>query len=232
MTKIDFVTLFPGMFASVVAEGLLARARGKGLLETGFVNPRDFSPDKRRKVDERPYGGGAGMVMTPEPLYAAIKSAAKRGSRVVYLSPQGRPFNEKVARRLAKVRQLVLVCGHYEGIDERVMGLFNEEISIGDYVLSGGELAAMVVADAVTRWLPGMLKKEGAVEAESFSLTAGQRPLLEYPQYTRPKLWRSKKVPEVLLSGNHGKVAEWRLRAATLSTKRKRPDLLKTVRSH
>lgn len=220
---IDFVTLFPGMFSGPLNHGLLSRARQRGLLETGLVNPRDFSRDRHRKVDERPYGGGAGMVLMAEPLYAAIKSVAKRHSRVVYLSPQGRRFDEKSARRLSKEKHLILVCGHYEGIDERAMGLFDEEVSIGDYVLSGGELPALVVSDAVARWLPGMLKKEEAVQAESFTA-----PLLDYPQYTRPRVWRRKKVPEELLSGDHGRIAQWRLRAATLSTKRKRPDLIKT----
>ena len=150
-----------------------------------------------------------------------VKSVKTPKSRVVFLSPQGRRFDQKTAARLAKEERLVLVCGHYEGIDERLMGLFDEEVSIGDYVLTGGELPAMVVADAVVRLLPGVLKDENATQAESFS-----RPLLDYPQYTRPRLWRGKKTPEVLFSGDHKKIADWRLRAAKLATRRKRPDLL------
>ena len=163
--KIDFITLFPGMFTGPMTESMVGRAQSRGLLDIGFVNPRDFSTDKHRKVDDRPFGGGAGMILRPEPLYAAVKSAVKRASRVVFMSPQGRPFDMAAAARLSKVKHLVLVCGHYEGIDERVMDLFDEELSIGDYVLSGGELPAMVVADAVARLLPGALKKEDAAAA-------------------------------------------------------------------
>lgn len=219
--RIDFVTLFPGMFSAVLGESILERAQQKGALEVGFSNPRDFSEDKHRKVDDRPYGGGAGMVMSAEPLAAAVKSAKKRGGRVIYMSPQGRRFTQEDARRLSKERQLVLVCGRYEGVDERVMPLFDEELSIGDFVLTGGELPAMVVADAVARLLPGVLKKEDATQAESF--TDG---LLDFPQYTRPPVWRRKKVPEVLLSGDHKRIAEWRRGAARAATRRKRPDLL------
>lgn len=225
--RIDFVTLFPEMLEPVMAASILGRAREKGLVEVGYVNPRDFSADKHHKVDDRPFGGGAGMVLQPEPVYAAVKSVKKRGSRVIFLSPQGRTFTQKEAMRLARLKHLVLVCGHYEGIDERVMPLFDEEISIGDYVLTGGELPALVVADAVVRILPGVLKKEDAAAAESFS--SG---LLDYPQYTRPRTWRGKKVPDVLLSGDHEKIAEWRRTAARRATRRKRPDLLDTCRVH
>ena len=219
--KIDFVTLFRSMFEPVLGASILGRARSLGLVSFGFVNPRDFTKEKHRKVDDRPYGGGAGMVLMAEPLYAAVKKASKRGGRAVFLSPQGKPFTQEAARRLAARKHLVLICGHYEGVDERVMGLFDEELSIGDYVLTGGELPAMVVADAVVRLLPGVLKKEDAAAAESFS-AAG----LDYPQYTRPRVWRRKKVPEVLFSGDHRRIADWRLRAARLATRRKRPDLL------
>lgn len=218
---IDFVTLFPEMFEQVLCASILGRARSRGLLETGFANPRDFAVDKHRKVDDRPFGGGPGMVFMAEPLYAAVKAVKKPKSRVVFMSPQGKRFDQKAALRLSKVERLVLVCGRYEGIDERLMGLFDEEISIGDYVLTGGELAAMVVADAVTRLIPGVLKKEDAATAESFTTE-----LLDHPQYTRPRVWRGKKAPEVLFSGDHKKIAEWRLRAAKLATRRKRPDLL------
>lgn len=221
--RIDFVTLFEPMFAGVLGESILGRARARGLLTTGFVNPRDFSGDKHRKVDDRPFGGGAGMVLKAEPLRAAVKSVAGPESRVVYLSPQGRPFDQKAARRLSREKHLILVCGHYEGVDERAMGLFDEELSIGDYVLTGGELPAMVVADAVARLIPGVLKKEDAAHAESF--TEG---LLDFPQYTRPRSWRGKKVPEVLFSGDHARIARWRGLAARRATKAKRPDLIET----
>lgn len=218
--KIDIVTLFPGMFPEALGASIIGRACQRGVVEIGYVNPRDFSRDKHRKVDERPYGGGTGMVLTAEPLAAAIKSVAKRGSRVVYLSPQGRRFDSRAAQGLAKFSHLVLVCGHYEGVDERVMSLFDEELSIGDYVLTGGELPAMVVVDAVARFVPGVLAKD-AVTRESF-----EGGLLDYPQYTRPRAWRGKKVPRVLFSGDHGRIEAWRSRAAKLATKKKRPDLL------
>jgi tRNA (guanine37-N1)-methyltransferase len=219
--RIDFVTLFPGMVSAVMSESILGRAQEKGLLQVGLVNPRDFSKDKHRKVDDRPYGGGAGMILKAEPLRAAVKSVAKRGAWAVFLSPQGRPFDQAAAERLSKRRHLVLACGRYEGVDERVLGLFDEELSIGDYVLTGGELPALVVADAVTRLIPGVLKKEDAAAAESFS--AGG---LDFPQYTRPRVWRGKRVPEVLVSGDHGRIARWRRLAALKATRRKRPDLI------
>lgn len=221
--RIDFVTLFEPMFAGVLGESILGRARARGLLETGFVNPRDFCRDKHRRVDDRPYGGGAGMVLKAEPLRAALKSVAGPGSRVVFLSPQGRPFDQKAARRLSREKRLVLVCGRYEGVDERAMGLFDEELSIGDYVLTGGELPAMVVADAVARLIPGVLKKEEAALAESFS-----EGVLDFPQYTRPRLWRGKKVPPALFSGDHARILRWRRQAALRATKSKRPDLIET----
>ena len=215
------MTLFPDMFAPVMDASILGRARDKGLVEWGCVNPRDFSEDKHRKVDDRPFGGGPGMVMMAEPIEKAVKSVKKRGSKVIFLSPQGEPFTDAKASALAKDKHLVLVCGHYEGVDERVMPLFDEELSIGDYVLTGGELPAMVVADAVVRKLPGVLKKEDAAESESFATG-----LLDFPQYTRPRVWRGREVPEVLFSGDHKKIAEWRRKAAAAATKRKRPDLL------
>lgn len=219
--RIDFVTLFPEMFEPVMGASIVGRAVERGLLDWGCVNPRDFTKDKHRKVDDRPYGGGAGMVMMAEPLYDAIKSVKKRGSRVIFMSPQGKRFDAETAKRLSKVKHLVLVAGHYEGVDERVSGCFDEELSIGDYVLTGGELPALVVADAVTRLLPGVLKKEDAAVNESFN--AG---VLDYPQYTRPRVWKRKAVPDVLFSGDHKKIAEWRAHAALAATRRKRPDLL------
>lgn len=219
--RIDFVTLLPELVDAAMSAGVVGRARERGLLRVVCVNPREFSQDRHRRVDDRPYGGGAGMVLMAEPLYAAIKSAAKRGSRVVYLSPQGRPFDQKTARRLAAERHLVLVCGRYEGVDERVAARFDEEVSIGDYVLTGGELPALVVADAVARLLPGVLKKEEATARESFA-----SPGLDYPQYTRPRVWRGRKVPPILLSGDHEAIAAWRENAARRATLKKRPDLL------
>lgn len=215
------MTLFPEMFAPVMDASILGRAQDKGLVEWGCVNPRDFSEDKHRKVDDRPFGGGPGMVMMVEPLEKAVKSVKKRGSKVVFLTPQGEPFTDAKASKLAKEKHLVLVCGRYEGVDERALELFDEELSIGDYVLTGGELPAMVVADAVTRKLPGALKKEEAAESESFATG-----LLDFPQYTRPRVWRGREVPEVLFSGDHKRIAEWRRKAAHAATKRKRPDLL------
>ncbi|MDE2492157.1 MAG: tRNA (guanosine(37)-N1)-methyltransferase TrmD [Elusimicrobia bacterium] len=219
--RIDFVTLFPDMLAPVMNASILGRAQKAGLLSWGAVNPRDFSEDKHRKVDDRPFGGGPGMVMMAEPLAEAIDSVKKRGSRVIFLSPQGERFDDAKASSLAKKKHLVLVCGHYEGVDERIMTSFDEEVSIGDYVLTGGELPALVVADAVARKLPGVLKKEEAAAAESFATG-----LLDFPQYTRPRVWRGREVPEVLFSGDHGRIAEWRRRAARSATRRKRPDLL------
>ena len=219
--RIDFVTLFPEMFPPVLGASVVGRAVQRGLLDWGCVNPRDFTKDKHRKVDDRPYGGGPGMVMMAEPLADAVKSVRKRGSRVVFMSPQGKTFNDQTARRLSALKRLILVCGHYEGVDERASDLFDEELSIGDYVLTGGELPAMVVADAVARLIPGVLKKDQATDAESFA--AG---VLDFPQYTRPRVWRRKAVPDVLFSGDHRKIAQWRSQAALEATRRKRPDLL------
>lgn len=219
--KIDFVTLFPDMFAPVMDASILGRAKAAGKLSWACVNPRDFSQDKHRKVDDRPFGGGPGMVMMPEPLAKAVESVRTPESKVIFLSPQGEPFSDEKASSLAGEKHLVLVCGHYEGVDERAVALFDQELSIGDYVLTGGELPAMVVADAVARKLPGVLKKEDAAESESF--VSG---LLDFPQYTRPRVWRGSEVPEVLFSGDHKKIADWRHKAARAATKRKRPDLL------
>ncbi|MDE1976106.1 MAG: tRNA (guanosine(37)-N1)-methyltransferase TrmD [Elusimicrobia bacterium] len=221
--KIDVVTLFGPALDPLLSIGAVGRARARGLVELGFVNPRDFSRDKHRKVDDRPYGGGAGMILMAEPLAAAVKSVRKKSSRVVFLSPQGRRFAQADARRLAKLKHLILVCGRYEGVDERAAALFDEEISIGDYVLSGGEPAAAAVADAVLRLVPGVLEKAEAAERESFAEDGA----LDYPQYTRPRVWRGKKVPAALLSGNHEEIALWRRKAARAATRKKRPDLLK-----
>lgn len=223
--KIDFVTLFPGMFPSVMDASMMARAKDKGLLEWSCVNPRDFTEDKHHKVDDRPFGGGPGMLMMADPVDKAIKSIKTKDSRIVLLSPQGKTFNDKTALRLSREKHLILVCGHYEGIDERLMPLIDEEISVGDYVLTGGELPSMLVADAVARLVPGVLKKEGAAASESFA-----DGLLDFPQYTRPRVWKGREVPEVLFSGDHAKIARWRQDAARKATKKKRPDLLERAK--
>ena len=213
------------MFSSVMDASMMARAKDKGLLEWACVNPRDFTQDRHHKVDDRPFGGGPGMIMMADPLEKAIKSIKKRNSKTILLSPQGKTFNDKTALRLSQEAHLILVCGHYEGIDERLVHLFHEEISVGDYVLTGGELPAMIVADAVARLIPGVLKKEGAAVSESFATG-----LLDFPQYTRPRVWRGREVPEILFSGDHAKIATWRHAAAAKATKRKRPDLIERAK--
>lgn len=218
--RIDVVTLFPSMVDAPLSESIVGRARQEGLLELGFSNPRDFAEDRRRTVDDKPYGGGTGMVLMAEPVYRALKKVKKKGSFVILLTPKGRKFDQALAAGLAKKKHLIFICGHYEGIDERVNALAGLELSIGDYVLTGGEPAAVVAIDAVTRLLPRVLKKEDATVNETF--TDG---LLEAPHYTRPGVWRRKKVPEELLSGNHKLISEWRRRAARALTGERRPDL-------
>lgn len=225
--RLEIVTLFPDMFPPILGTSILGRAQKAGLVEYGLINPRDFSRDKHRKVDDRPYGGGPGMVLMPQPLHDALKSVRQKDSHVVLLSPQGRTFDQKTALRLSRVKHLILVCGHYEGLDERLKSEFDEEISIGDYVLTGGELPAMVLVDAVVRLIPGVLAAD-AVEAESF----GSEGLLDYPHYTRPRSWRGRKVPAVLFSGDHQRIAEWRARAARRATQVKRPDIIKKQAPH
>ena len=220
--RIDFVTLFPEMVSAAAGWSIMGRAQQKGLLEVRTVNPRDFSRDKHRRVDDRPFGGGPGMILMAEPLAAAVKSVRTKKSRVVFLSPQGPRFDQRAAERLSREAHVVLVCGRYEGIDHRASGLFDEELSVGDFVVTGGELPALIVADAVSRLVPGVLKKEEATKCESFS----EEGLLESPQYTRPRVWRGKKVPAVLLSGDHERIAAWRRREATKATRAKRPDLI------
>ncbi len=221
--RIDVLTLFPEMFGGPLGHSILKRAIERGVLDVGLTNPRDFTTDRHRTVDDAPYGGGPGMVMKPGPLFAAVEAVARPGSRVVLLSPRGRVFTQAVARELAEGDHLVLICGHYEGVDERVREhLATDELSIGDYVLTGGELAAMVIVDAVARLLPGVLGDEGSSADESHS-----DGLLEYPQYTRPRLFRGWPVPEVLLSGNHALIERWRRRQALLTTALRRPDLIR-----
>ena len=219
--RLDILTLFPDMFAPL-KESIIGRATKNNDVEINIIQIRDFSQDPHKKTDDVPYGGGAGMVMTPQPLYDAIMSIKTDKSRVVYLSPRGRVFNQGIAKEYAKGEHIILVCGHYEGIDQRIIDMcVDEELSIGDYVLTGGELPAMVVADCVIRLLDGVITK-GSLEEESFS--SG---LLEYPQYTRPQNFMGKEVPEVLISGHHANIAKWRKEKSLEITKKNRPDLLK-----
>ncbi|MFR6056064.1 MAG: tRNA (guanosine(37)-N1)-methyltransferase TrmD [Eubacteriales bacterium] len=219
--KIDILTLFPEMFVPL-RESIIGRAVENGRIEINLVNIRDFSADKHKKCDDYPYGGGAGMVMMPQPIAAAIASVdEKHEARRIYLSPKGRTFSQKMLGRLSSYGHIVLLCGHYEGVDQRVLDLYiDEEISLGDFVLTGGELPAMVVADCLARFQGGVLS-EGSLVDESF--TNG---LLEYPQYTRPQVFEGLSVPEVLVSGDHGKVDAWRREQAEKLTKELRPDLL------
>jgi tRNA (guanine37-N1)-methyltransferase len=218
--RFDIFTLFPEMFRGPVDESILARARARGLVEILLHNPRDVTTDRHHIVDDYPYGGGAGMVMKPEPLFAAVEAVYESGP-IILLSPQGRLFTQAVARELMAEPRVTLLCGHYEGVDERVREhLVTDEVSIGDFVLTGGELAAMVIVDAVTRLLPGVLAP-GSTEEESH--TAG---LLEYPQYTRPPEFRGWQVPDMLLSGNHAAIARWRRKESLRRTLLLRPDLL------
>jgi tRNA (guanine37-N1)-methyltransferase len=223
MLEIDVITIFPGMLNGFLEESMLKRAQAQGAARMRVINLRDFAAGKHQVTDDRPFGGGPGMVMKPEPLFAAVEAVRRPESRVIMMTPQGRLFSQGEAERLAQASHLVFVCGHYEGIDERVrMALVTDELSIGDYVLTNGVLPAAVVIDATVRLLPGVLGGgELATKDESFS--SG---LLEYPQYTRPPEFRGMRVPEVLLSGNHGEIDRWRRAQAELRTLAKRPDLL------
>ena len=220
--KIDVLTLFPAMFAGPLDESIIKRARESGRLNLAIYNLRDYAHDRHKTVDDRPFGGGPGMLLKPEPIFEAVESLACEGTRVILLSPSGRPFSQAIARELAGVEHLLMVSGHYEGFDERVREqLADDELSIGDYVLTNGALPVMVIIDAVTRLLPGVLGDEDSALDESFS-----QGLLEYPQYTRPAEFRGMKVPEILLSGNHAQIARWRAEQAQLRTQERRPDLL------
>lgn len=218
---IDILTLFPNMFKAPFEESIVGRACSRKLVEINTINIRDFAYDKHQQVDDYPYGGGAGMVMKVDVLARAIESVKGDNSRVVYLSPQGKKLDQENVARLAGQSHLVLLCGHYEGIDERVMELVDEEISIGDYVLSGGEIASMIIVDAVTRLIPGALGDENSAMEESFG-----DGLLEYPHYTRPRSYKGQEVPEVLISGHHEHIRLWRKKLSLLRTLLKRPDLL------
>ena len=219
--KFDVLTLFPEMFEPL-KQSILGRASKNHILEFNFINMRDFSKDKHQKVDDTPYGGGAGMVIMPDIVYDAYSSILDReNAKVIYLSPQGKTLNQKKVQELSKMEHIILLCGHYEGIDQRVLDeIVDEEISIGDYVLTGGELPAMVLIDSVSRYVEGVLK-EDSIKEETFSNN-----LLEYPQYTRPEIFRGKKVPEVLLSGHHENIKKWREEKSLEITKLKRPDIL------
>lgn len=221
--KFDVLTLFPEMF-STLDESIIGRGKEKGLIDINLINIRDFSKDKHKKVDDTPYGGGAGMVIKPDVVYNAYSSVKSNNAKVIYMSPQGKTLNQQIVQDLAKEENIILLCGHYEGIDQRVIDeIVDEEISIGDYVLTGGELPAMVLIDSVSRYVKGVLK-EDSVEEESF--TNG---LLEYPQYTRPETFLGKSVPDVLISGHHENVRKWRKKQEIINTYLKRPDLLKEI---
>ena len=227
--RIDILTLFPQMFAEPFNSGIFRRAVDNELVEVKICNIRDFAHDKHHVVDDYPYGGGAGMVMKPEPIFEAVEAIRQninieegKEPPVILLSPQGRPFTQAIAQELSQHPHIILICGHYEGVDERVrQHLATDEISIGDYVLSGGEPAAMVVIDAIVRLLPGVLGSEDSAKEDSHS-----DGLLEYPQYTRPALFKEWQVPEILLSGNHGEIAGWRRQQSILRTLKRRPELL------
>ena len=231
MLRFDIITIFPEFFREVMDYGILRRARNAGLVDVKADDLRQWTTDKHHVVDDRPFGGGDGMILKPEPIFAGVEAltgASRKedfpsGTRVILLSPQGEVFSQALAQDLSNASHTVLICGRYEGVDERVaQALITEEVSIGDYVLSGGEPAATVVIDAVVRLLPGALGSETSAVFESFS-----EGLLDHPQYTRPTEFREMKVPEVLLSGNHAEIERWRREAAIEKTKRKRPDLLK-----
>ncbi|WP_284644867.1 tRNA (guanosine(37)-N1)-methyltransferase TrmD [Paenibacillus silviterrae] len=224
--RIDVLTLFPAMFEGVFHSSILGKAQEKGLVSLNTTNFRDYANNKHNTVDDYPYGGGGGMVLKPEPIFTAVEDITKgytRKPRVILMCPQGEPFTQKVAERLSEEEHLLFICGHYEGYDERIREhLVTDELSIGDYVLTGGELPAMVVIDSVVRLLPGVLGNETSAVTDSFSTG-----LLEYPHYTRPVKFRDWEVPEILLSGHHANVADWRRKESLRRTWKKRPDLLK-----
>lgn len=222
--RFDVLTLFPEMF-EVLNQSIIGKAKEKGLINVNLINIRDFSKDKHKKVDDTPYGGGAGMVMQPDVVYDAYKSVKDEKAKVIYMSPQGKKLDQKKVEELSKQEHLILLCGHYEGIDQRVLDkIVDEEISIGDYVLTGGELPAMALIDSVSRYVEGVLKDDSTKE-ESFS-----QGLLEYPQYTRPEVFEGQQVPEVLLSGHHENIDKWRRKQSLKITLNKRPDLLEKIK--
>ncbi|MDD5731126.1 MAG: tRNA (guanosine(37)-N1)-methyltransferase TrmD [Candidatus Omnitrophica bacterium] len=221
--RIDIITIFPKMFEPVLGESIIKRAQAKGKIRIFVHDLRDYSSDKHRKVDDRPFGGGSGMVMSVEPIIKAVKAVRSKNSKVILLCPQGKTLNQETAGKIAKFKHIILICGHYEGVDERVKEhLADEEISIGDYVLTGGELPAMVLVDCVARLIPGVLGDKNSLKFESF-----EGNLLEYPQYTRPASLGGMNVPDILLSGNHTEIEKWRREQAIKKTRERRPDILK-----
>ncbi|GAA6615954.1 tRNA (guanosine(37)-N1)-methyltransferase TrmD [Scytonema sp. NUACC26] len=222
--RFDIVTLFPDCFTSVLTSGLIGKALAKQIAQVNLINPRDFTTDKHRKVDDEPYGGGVGMLMKPEPIFTAVESLPTLPKReVILMSPQGQTIDQPLLRELATdYNQLVIICGHYEGVDERVLHLVDREVSLGDFILTGGELPAMVLINGVIRLIPGTVGKAESLKVESF-----EEGLLDYPQYTRPASFRGWKVPEVLLSGNHAAIAKWRYEQQISRTRQRRPDLFK-----
>ena len=234
MTRFDIVTIFPGFFEGPLDHGIVRRARERGLIETRVHDLRNYTRDRHNTVDDRPFGGGEGMVLKPEPIFEAVEAVRESASKsveVVVLSAAGRAFNQAEALRLSGADQVVLICGRYEGIDERVIEqLATAEISIGDYIVSGGEIAAAVVLDAATRYVPGAVGNEESVLKDSFSDPASVDTMVEHPHYTRPAEFRGLRVPEVLLSGNHAEIARWRHEKSLRKTLKNRPDLIDTER--
>lgn len=224
--RFDVLTLFPSMFEAVLGDSIIGRAREKGIIEMKFTDIRDFTKNKHRKVDDYPYSGGGGMLMQAQPVYDAYRSVVDNLSYkplTIYMSPQGKVFNQKIAIDLSKEEHIILLCGHYEGIDQRVIDeIVDMELSIGDFVLTGGELPAMTVIDTVSRLIPGVLAAEESYENESH-----YNGLLEYPQYTRPPVWRDRKIPDILISGHHANIEKWKREQSLINTINKRPDMLK-----
>ena len=221
--KIDYLTLFPEMFEGVLNHSILKRAQDKGIINVNTINFRDYSINKHNQVDDYPFGGGQGMVLKPEPVFNAMEDINRNGhTRVILMCPQGRPFTQEIAQELSEAKHIVFICGHYEGYDERIRKhLVTDEISMGDYVLTGGELPAMTMTDAIVRLIPGVLGNQASHQDDSFS-----DGLLEFPQYTRPREYKNMSVPEVLLSGNHAHIDQWRHEQKLIRTYEKRPDLL------
>ncbi len=228
--KIDILTLFPEMFEAILNFSIIGRAQEKELLKTNLINIRDFSKNKHKKVDDYPYGGGAGMVLMNQPIFDALENLTTNNekSRIIYLTPKGKTFNQNLAKELSEENHLIFLCGHYEGIDQRIIDYWvTDEISIGDYVLTGGEIPAMVLIDSIVRLIPGVLNTKESYEEDSF-----YNGLLEYPHYTRPYNYKNMKVPDVLLSGNHKLIENWRLKQSLIITKERRPDLFNDYINH
>lgn len=219
--NIHYLTLFPKMYDGVLSSSILKRAKDKGIVDYNLIDFRDYSEDKHNKVDDYPYGGGAGMVLKPEPIFNAMDALEVDDPRVILLCPQGAPFDQKMAEDLSTEENIVFICGHYEGYDERIRTLVTDEVSIGDYVLTGGELASMTMTDAIVRLIPNVISNQESHEQDSFSTG-----MLEHPHYTRPREYRGMKVPEVLLNGDHKKIDEWRRNESLKRTRERRPDLL------